>query len=178
MSDTQTKRANRYSTQANFVPPSETQLARRVDSLPGLTVTNAVEPTELPAIAPTVAVERRDSAVTHAKGTILQSLPVLAIFLPVTGALTGLAWLYGLLDFPGFGAWLGTTVLVWGIAALTAYWFVVRDANRHSAPGVERHRIDRQADVLVEKIRSDERVRIAGFTAYLRLLGVKDDELD
>lgn len=158
-----------------FVSPGE--VTRPVEHLPGLAVSNSVEPADL-IIPAGEAAQQRDSMETKASGAVRLALPLLALYAPLVLAFAGLAWQEGWVEFRGPRNYLVTCLFAWGLVSLISLLRIYRDVHEFSAPGVERRRIEAQETVLVEKIRSDEAVRIAGLRSYLRLLGVKDDGLD
>ena len=131
------------------------------------------------AFSPTRGAQQVDSSVTQAKGTILRSLPAIALSLPVTFGLLGAAWAYGWLAFPGWAAYALTVLALWGGGSVLGYVAIVRTDHSHSAAGVEHRRIDAAENVMLEQIASEERIRREVITTHrelvLRQFGVRDE---
>jgi hypothetical protein len=78
----------------------------------------------------------------------------------------------------GFGWFVATLLLLWGISGLLAYLHLSREENYHSSTGVEHHRIDSAETIAVEQIRADKDVRLSALRAYMGMLESKADDDD
>jgi hypothetical protein len=82
-----------------------------------------------------------DSAITHAKATLLISSAYIAAAGMITAGLLLIVWLFrGLGDDWALYAYIG--LIGWGIAVLAALWGNRRQSLHHSPTGIAHHELD------------------------------------
>jgi hypothetical protein len=125
----------RHNTTSTFVPA---EIVRRPP-------TSTLQPIEvqnlLPMAAQTGHARQDDSALTHAKATLLISTAYIVAAAMVTVGLLLVVWLFrGLGD--GWATYTYTGLIVWGIATLWALWGNRKQSLWHSPTGISHHEID------------------------------------
>ena len=109
-----------------------------------------------------------ERAQLDAKGQVIRLLPFAAVWLLLTG---GVVWLLGL-TFP---------YLLIGFALLTAATFIKMNGQEfdHSRNGLERHRVNRAADLRRTELENTHELKKMALSAYLQIAkaqyGVNDD---
>ena len=115
----------------------------------------------LPPAAHTGHARMDDSAITHAKATLLVSAAYVAAAGMITGGLLLIVWLFrGLGD--GWATYTFTGLVIWGVTILVALWGNRRQSLHHSPTGIAhheldsreriaRHAIDTHADLLLKR---------------------------
>ena len=82
-----------------------------------------------------------DSAITHAKATLLVSSGYIVAAAMITAGLLLIVWLFrGLGD--GWSTYTFTGLVAWGVAILVALWGNRRQALHHSPTGIAHHELD------------------------------------
>ena len=108
------------------------------------------------------------SAKDRAVGLVWRAVPLLLILGGVALAITTAASL--LAGGLGFGWFVTTLLLLWGVSGLVAYLVMDRREWGHSSAGVERLRIETAGDVAIEQIRADREIRLETVRGYLSLM--------
>ena len=121
-----------------------------------------------PALIASAGSEEYSTPITRAKGKVIGLLPFAAVWLLLTG---GVVWLLGL-TFP---------YLLIGFALLTAATFIKMNGQEfdHSRNGLERHRVNRAADLRRTELENTHELKKMALSAYLQIAkaqyGVNDD---
>jgi hypothetical protein len=122
---------------------------------------------DLPTAAHTGHARMDDSAITHAKATLLVSSAYVLAAGMITGGLLLIAFLFRALG-DGWGAYTYGGLLLWGICILAVLWGNRRQSLHHSPTGIAhheldsreriaRHAIDTHADLLLKRWEIDRR---------------------
>jgi hypothetical protein len=95
----------------------------------------------LPPVVHSAYARSDDSAITHAKATLLVSSAYIAAAGMITVGLLLIVWLFrGLGDhWPQYGY---TGLIVWGLCVLGALWGNRRQSLHHSPTGIAHHELD------------------------------------
>lgn len=138
----------------------------------------AMQPTDhASALAPTGGGSQMDDATTIAKGTLMRSLPIMAMFFLLAVAITFLGWGLGVVGT--FAQGTGTLLLIWGGGSLWAYRQVAQMDHDHSHYGVERRKVEAAENIALTELESRERMAIKAIDSHVQLtkarLGVRDD---
>lgn len=125
----------RHTATSTFVP-AVTERRPPASSLQPIEVQNL-----LPMAAQTGHARQDDSALTHARATLLISAAYIVAAAMVTVGLLLIVWLFrGLGD--GWATYTYTGLIVWGIATLWALWGNRKQSLWHSPTGISHHEID------------------------------------
>ena len=111
-----------------------------------------------PALIASAGSEEYATPVSRAKGQVIRLLPFAAVWLLLTG---GVVWLLGL-TFP---------YLLIGFALLTAATFVKMNGQEfdHSRNGLERHRVNRAADLRKTELENTHELKKMALQTYLEI---------
>lgn len=123
-------------------------------------------------VAPATA--EHTSGRDRARALMWRALPLLAILGGIALAITITA--SKLAGGLGFGWFVSTLLLLWGISGLLAYLYLSSEENYHSSTGVEHHRIDSAENIAIEQIHADKEVRLGALRAYMNMLESKADD--
>lgn len=115
------------------------------------------------ARAPAADIQTHDSAMTHAKASLLYSAAYAVPAVMITAGLLLIIWMY---RGGSFAPYFFTGLIVWGIASMVALYGNRAQGLHHSATGIEHHAItdrtqvamyaiDRHCQMLEEKWRAD-----------------------
>jgi hypothetical protein len=119
----------------------------------------------LPPVVHSSYARSDDSAITHAKATLLVSSAYVAAAGMITGGLILIAWLFRALG-DGWGAYTYTGLILWGLCVLAALWGNRRESLHHSPTGIAHHELD-----------SRERIALHAIDTHAELL-IKRWEID
>ena len=111
-----------------------------------------------PALYSTGGAEEYATPVSRAKGQVIRLLPFSVTFL-VLGV--GIVWLLGL-TWPYLLLWFA------GLTAFT-YWKMNRDELEYSRGGLERHRVNRAADLREKELDQTHELKKMALTGYLEI---------
>lgn len=95
----------------------------------------------LPPAAHTGHARMDDSAITHAKATLLVSSAYIVAAGMITGGLLLVAWLFRALG-DAWGLYVYGGLIVWGVCVLAALWGNRRQSLHHSPTGIAHHELD------------------------------------
>lgn len=98
---------------------------------------------------PSADIQTHDSAVTHAKASLLYSVAYGLPFAMITAGLLLIVWMYK--GGPG-GPYFFAGLIVWGVAFLIALYSNRSQGLHHSATGVAHHEIDAKTEVALYAI--------------------------
>lgn len=105
----------------------------------------------LPQAAHTGHARMDDSAITHAKATLLVSAAYIVAAGMITGGLLLIVWLYrGLGD--GWATYTFTGLVAWGVCILAALWGNRRQSLHHSPTGIAHHELDSRERIALHAI--------------------------
>ena len=111
-----------------------------------------------PALIASAGSEEYSTPITRAKGQVIRLLPFAAVWLLLTG---GVVWLLG----------LTLPYLLIGFAVLTAATFVKMNGQEfdHSRNGLERHRVNRAADLRKTELENTHELKKMALQTYLEI---------
>lgn len=112
---------------------------------------------------------QHDDATTIAKGTLMRSLPVMGMFLPLGAAITLLGVVLGVVGTVLQGTMI--ILLIWGGGSLYAYVCMANNDHKHSYYGVERLKVESLTDIKQQELANDYALKRAALDAYIRRLG-------
>lgn len=92
-----------------------------------------------------------DSAITHAKATLLVSSAYIAAAGMITGGLLLLAYVFRALG-DSWGAYVYGGLIVWGLCVLAALYGNRRQSLHHSPTGIAHHEIDSRERVALHAL--------------------------
>lgn len=105
----------------------------------------------LPQAAHTGHARMDDSAITHAKATLLISSAYVMAAGMITGGLLLVVWLFrGLGD--GWATYTFTGLVVWGVCILMSLWGNRKQALHHSPTGIAHHELDSRERIAMHAI--------------------------
>lgn len=99
--------------------------------------------------SPSADIQTHDSALTHAKASLLYSVAYSAPAAMITAGLLLVIWMYR--GGPG-GVYFFVGLIVWGMAFLAALYGNRAQGLHHSATGVAHHEIDAKTEVAIYAI--------------------------
>lgn len=105
----------------------------------------------LPPAAHTGHARMDDSAITHAKATLLVSAAYIVAAGMVTAGLLLVVWMYRGLG-EGWATYAYTGLIVWGVCILAALWGNRRQSLHHSPTGIAHHELDSRERVAMHAI--------------------------
>jgi hypothetical protein len=130
------KEVKTYKAGSTFVPAMP---QRR--ELPAVNVSSPSIIDLLPQAAHTGHARMDDSAITHAKATLLVSAAYIVAAGMITAGLLLVVWLFrGLGD--DWAAYTFTGLIAWGVCILAALWGNRRQSLHHSPTGIAHHELD------------------------------------
>ena len=111
-----------------------------------------------PALIASAGSEEYSTPITRAKGQVIRLLPFAAVWLLLTG---GVVWLLG----------LTLPYLLIGFAVLTAATFIKMNGQEfdHSRNGLERHRVNRAADLRKTELENTHELKKMALQTYLEI---------
>ena len=138
---------------------------------PIIHVQQALQPTEQTTGAIVASQQGRqvDDAQTVAKGTLIRSLPVIALSFPLSIGVCALAWLSGIVQ-AGFRAYVVSVLVLWGAISLYCYSHIARQDHTHSFYGAELRKIDAHERIAHHEIDARERLAIRALETHERLI--------
>jgi len=137
----------------------------------------ALQPFEAGQDAITVGAQGRqdDNAETIARGILVQSLPVIALSLPLSIGICALAWLTGIVQ-ASFLAFTFAVLVLWGGLSLLAYNRIAQRSQANSYYGVERLKVESLTGIKQQELSQDYALKRAALDAYIRRLEKSDHE--
>ena len=118
--------------------------------------------------------KQSDDAVLVARGTLIRSLPVIGLSLPLSICITALAWLSGIVT-AGFLAYVVSVLGLWGAFSLACYARIAANDHKFSHYGTEHHKIDALTSIKQQELSQDYALKRAALDAYIRRLEGKTD---
>ena len=94
--------------------------------------------------SPAADIQTHDSALTHAKASLLYSIAYAVPAVMITAGLLLIIWMYR--GGPG-GPYFFVGLIVWGIASMAALYGNRAQGLHHSATGIAHHEIDDRTEV-------------------------------